>query len=103
MPHQIYGKPSHQLETVTLTLHLPLRRNGYLTRLEASGRSSTKRGSLWSVSEQWTVDEQAAGLQPSDAVHHLALIALQDHPSSQEALFRQLTGQRWIQEELPLD
>ena len=102
MPHPIYGPPSHVLETVTFTLHLPLRRNQYLTRLEVRGEASTRKDRLWFVSETWTTEEQSAGLQPSDAIHHLALIALQDSPSTQEALFRQLTGERWVQEELPL-
>lgn len=101
MPHPIYGPPSHQLETVTFTLQLPTRRNQYLTRLEVRGEASTKRSSLWSVSESWTPAEQEAGLQPADALHHLALIALQDRPSSQEELFRQLTGEPHIQETLP--
>lgn len=102
MPHPIYGKPTHQLESVTFALHLPRRANGYLTRLEAAGRASTSRSALWTVSETWTTDEQEAGLQPTDALHHLSLIAVQDTPSSQEALFRALTGELYIQEELPL-
>lgn len=101
MPHPIYGKPSHQLETVTFTLHLPRRSNGYLTRLEAAGRASTSRAALWTASETWTTDEQEAGLQPTDALHHLSLIAVQDTPASQEALFRALTGVMWVEEQLP--
>lgn len=102
MPHPIYGPPQHVLETVTFRLALPLRRNGFTTSLEVKGEASTSRASLWSVRETWTAAEQEAGLQPSDAVHHLALIALQDHPASQERLFNLLTGERWVQEELPL-
>lgn len=102
MPHPIYGPPSHQLDSIIITLHLPTARNGRITRMEAQGRSSTSRASLWSVSETWTRDEQRAGLEPSDAVHHLALVALQDHPASQSHLEASLTGQGWEQLELPL-
>lgn len=102
MPHPIYGPPSHKLETVDFRLSLPLKRSNYVTRLEVHGRASTSRSALWSVSESWTTDDQVAGLQPADALHHLALIALQDTPYSQEAVFRALTGERWVQEELPL-
>nr|CRY97246.1 hypothetical protein [uncultured prokaryote] len=101
MPHPIYGKPSHQLEVLKFSLHLPNRRNGWLTRLEASGECSTKRASLWSISETWTVAEQDSGLQPTDALHHIALLGIQDHPASQEAVFRALTGEPWVQEVLP--
>lgn len=92
MPHPVYGVPDHKLERVRFTLHLPLPHNENVTSLTVLGESSTARTSLWSVSESWTAEEQCAGLQPADAVHHLALIALQDRPRSQEALFGLLTG-----------
>lgn len=101
MPHPIYGPPSHRLEVVHFRLALPLKRNGYLTSLAVKGESSTSRSSLWTISETWTPDEQEAGLQPTDALHHIALIAVQDRPSSQDAMFRQLTGEPYIQEVLP--
>nr|CRY97245.1 hypothetical protein [uncultured prokaryote] len=101
MPHPIYGKPSHQLDSATFTLVLPSRRNGYLTSLDVAGNSDTQRPRLWSVKETWTVAEQECGLQPTDALHHLALIVAQDRPASQEAVFRQLTGEPWVQESLP--
>jgi len=102
VPHPIYGPPSHKLETVNFRLTLPLRRNAYVTSLEVRGETSSQRSSMWFVNEKWTEADQVAGLQPSDALHHLALIALQDSPTSQEHMFRALTGERWIQEELPL-
>ena len=103
MPHPIYGAPSHTLEAVHFRLGLPLRRNQYQTTLEVKGTASTRISRLWFISEQWTPEEQEAGLQPADAIHHLAMIALQDHPASQERVFQLLTGQRWVQEELPLE
>ena len=101
MTHPLYGPPSHKLERVAFTLHLPDRRNGYLTRLEARGETSTQRRSLWTVSEQWTAGEVSQGLQPADAIQHLALVASQDHPASQEALERSLTGGGWEDVALP--
>lgn len=102
MPHPIYGPPSHKLSLVSFHLHLPLRSNEYQTHLEVQGRASTQRANLWSVSERWEATDVDAGLAPTDALHHLALIATQDHPTTQEQLFAALTGERWIQEELPL-
>lgn len=102
MPHPIYGPPSHVLETVTFKLTVPTARNGRHTKLEVQGRSSTQRASLWSIHETWTQAEVEHGLQPSDSLHHLALIALQDHPASQTQVESCLTGQPWSQLELPL-
>lgn len=92
MPHPVFGPPSHQLDTVELKLYLPDRRNGYMTRLEVSGRSETSRAALWTVREQWLPPEVEAGLQPADAANHVLLTALQDRPDCQSALERQLAG-----------
>lgn len=102
MPHPIYGPPQHRLTTVHFTLSLPTRENGRHTRLEAQGRASTQRSSLWSVSETWTWAEQRCGLEPTDALHHLALVVVQDRPSSQDHLEASLTGNGWEQLELPI-
>lgn len=102
MPHPIYGPPSHRLTTVHFVLTLPTKENGRHSRLEAHGRSSTSRAALWSVSETWTQSEQDAGLQPTDALHHLGLVAMQDQPITQRQLELGLTGQGWEQLELPL-
>jgi hypothetical protein len=101
MPHPIYGPPSHELETVTFRLTIPTRRNNRTTALEVHGRTSTQRSHLWYIHETWTPAEIEHGLQASDAIHHLALIALQDHPSSQAQVESCLTGQPWSQLELP--
>ena len=100
MPHPIYGPPSHELEAVRFVIHLPTRRNGYLTRLEASGTSSTQRGSLWSANEHWTREEASQGITPTDHVAHLLLVALQDRPVSAKALAECLGGPGW--EDVPL-
>lgn len=101
MPHPIYGPPSHELTSITAILHLPTSFNGRSYRLEVSGRSITSRPSLWSVTETWTQAEQSAGLQPTDALHHLALVASQDRPTTQHQLEMCLIGEGW--EQLKLD
>jgi hypothetical protein len=101
MPHPIWGPPDHELETVTITLTLGTRRNGRHTKVQAHGSSSTRRVPLWSVSEAWTSGEVQAGLQPGDAIHHIALVALQDRPTSQNHMERSLMGEGW--EQLSLD
>lgn len=102
MPHPIYGPPQHRLSVVHFTLTLPTRENGRRTRLEAHGRAVTQRASLWSVSETWEGAEVRAGLEPTDALHHLALVASQDRCATQDHLERSLTGQGWEQLELEL-
>jgi len=100
MPHPIYGKPDHVLESVEFTLHLPTTKNGRRWRLEARGRSSTQRADLWSVVETWSPEEVREGLQPTDALQHIALVAAQDAPNSQTALEAQMIGGGW--EDVPL-
>lgn len=102
MSHRIYGAPEHRLEYVTLRLVLPSNRNGRRAQLEVQGRCETQRASLWHVSESWSPEEHRAGLEPTDAAHHVLLCAMQDRPNSQTAIELSLTGQGWEQLELPL-
>lgn len=102
MSHKLYGPPQHQLEYVTIRLALPTHRNGRTARLEAHGRCETQRAALWSVSEMWSAEDHRAGLEPTDAAHHVLLCAMQDRPRDQYAMERSLTGQGWEQLELPL-
>lgn len=102
MPHPIYGPPSHDLEKLELSLWLPTTRNGRHTRLTVLGTCETKRGPLWTYSEAWQAHEVTNGFQPADAVNLLTLAALQDRPSSQEALQRSLAPGAYHEEpELP--
>lgn len=102
MPHPIYGPPEHRLERLELKLQLPHQRNGRRAQLTAHGFSETKRGSLWTMQESWSWSEMHAGLQPCDALHHLALAAWQDRPITQTGLELALTGQNWQQLEFDL-
>lgn len=101
MPHPIYGPPDHVLERVELKLYLPTSRNSRITRLEASGWSETKRGPLWSIQESWSWSECVSGLQPCDALHHVALVAAQDRPVTQGGVEFALTGE--TEPELPFE
>lgn len=100
MPHSTYGPPHHQLETVTIKVTLPQRRNGYQTSLTAHGEASGKRAPLWTIREQWGADEIERGLQAGDAVAHLLLTALQDRPNCQSGMEASLIGEGW--EDVPL-
>jgi hypothetical protein len=100
MPHPIYGPPNHVLTSVRFTLHLPTSENGSRYRLEAAGESVTSRGSLWSVKEVWERTDVTEGYQPCDSLHHLALVAAQDRPNTQDGLSKSLFGLGW--EDVPL-
>lgn len=94
MPHPIYGPPSHALTHVGFDLELPRRANDYEARLYAVGRSSTKRASLWTFHETYAQASPGHGMMPTDALHHLALIAMQDRPDTQARLEHFLQGGR---------
>lgn len=100
MPHPVFGKPTHSLETVEVRLVLPSRHNDYRTSMRAWGRSSGQRTHLWTTGESWSAEDVTHGLQPGDSVHHVVLTALQDRPASQQALEFALGGAGW--EDVPL-
>lgn len=103
MPHPIFGPANHTLETVRFTLRLPTPSNGRKTVVEASGWSSTKRASLWHHTESYDFsDMMPGGYDPADVLHHVALVALQDHPSSQHHFEMSIRGVGWEQLELDL-
>lgn len=102
MPHPIFGEPAHQLHEVAYKLWLPTADTGYQTIVAATGVSNTKRGSLWHVLETWEPNRTRGGYEPSDFIVHSALVALQDHPTSQEQYEACVRGEGWCQDELPL-
>lgn len=67
--------------------------------VHAQGRSVYRRGNLWAESSIFAPgdDQQIA---PADWLHHIALVALQDRPNTQERLLFGLTGGLGVQEEL---
>lgn len=102
MPHPIYGAPQHELERVDFTLVLPVRSNQHRTTLHVYGRAGTARPSLWDLHETWSWTEQEAGYQPSDAVAHAVLVAMQDRPTSQQQIEACMIGEGWTQLQLDL-
>lgn len=101
MPHPIFGKPTHELESIRVVVNLPSPQNGHVTSVRVLGETSTQRATLWSESASWTADEVTHGLQPTDWIGHVLLTALQDRPKDQEALDNGLTGQGWEDVALP--
>lgn len=102
MPHPIYGDPNHVLESVELRLYLPARYSDGTTRLTAYGQASTCRTALWSISETWSPADVHAGLLPTEAAHHILLVASQDHPTSQRQMEACMVGEGWAQDPLPM-
>lgn len=100
MPHPIYGDPNHRLERVEFTLIVPTAENGRRTALAARGTSGTARAGMWLVQEEWSAAEQERGYQPADALQHIALVALQDRPTSQSQVEACLIGEGWCQNPL---
>lgn len=100
MPHPVYGRPEHRLESVEVKLILPSDRTGRVCILEAHGRSSTSRSALWSFRETWTTEEQRRSLEPTDCAHWVILAAAQDRPSSQDMFDRCTMPGGW--EDVPL-
>lgn len=93
----------HKLERVEITFHLPDVRTGRPAGITAHGCTSTKRGFLWTHSEQWVDGEMHdEGYEPCDLVHHIMLVCAQDQPNSAARLAYGLTGGlSWSEEELP--
>lgn len=102
MPHPVYGPPQHRLDEVVFKLWLPTPANGHQTVVAATGVSSTQRASLWHVKETWEPNRTRGGYEPSDFIVHSALVACQDHPTSQEQYEACIRGEGWCQDELPL-
>lgn len=103
MPHPIYGPPQHRMTELAIKLWLPTKENGRKTTLQAFGISETSRGSLWSLREEWSAsDVQPGGYEPTDALHHLAMVAMQDQPTTQAQVEACLVGEGWKQLELDL-
>lgn len=70
--------------------------------LAVSGRSETKRANLWTYQELFTPElDQEKGYSAADALHHVALVCIQDRPNSLERLqFALRGGIAWSQEEI---
>lgn len=92
MNHKIYGKPNHKLDTVSIKLWLPTAASNWQSKLLVMGDTYTQRSSLWSHCEMWSDPLEVTGMTMTDAVHHIALIAVQDRPTTQEMFDFHLHG-----------
>lgn len=95
--HKIWGDPAHELEAVHFQLYLPTKFNERTTTVVATGTSRTSRPSMWVLREEWSASEIEHGYQASDALSHVALVALQDHPTSQAQMEACMVGEGWAQ------
>ena len=92
MPHPIYGPPEHKLHRVEFKLELPARLNNYQAHLTCLGYASTKRATLWSTSESFECRNTVLDLAVVDVLQHVALVAIQDRPTTSSALELGLRG-----------
>lgn len=68
--------------------------------LKAIGRAATTTRALWTLAESWGPSQ--GDLAPHDAIAHLALVVLQDHPNNIDRLNLALRGgSLWDEPELP--
>lgn len=86
---------NHRLSRIDMTLRIDP--DGELS-ISAQGRADTKRTPLWSHEEHFR--QERNDLSASDWVAHLVLVALQDRPTSAQALQDGLRGEGW--EQLPM-
>lgn len=95
--------PVHRLDRLEAVIILPTRENAYNASLAVSGRSDTKRGSLWHYAEGFDGATSALkGYGMSDAIAHIVLAAAQDRPRSLEQLnFALAGGLAWDEPQLP--
>lgn len=85
-----YRSAHHPLVTVRFTLTLPRVGGSEATRITATGENPYVKEPLWRWEESWSWSEQRDGLDPTDTLRWVALIALQDHPTDQETMNRRL-------------
>lgn len=88
--------PRHQLDRVQADL--TINRDGSV-QITVVGRSQGQRADLWRHSETVGADEHS--LVPSDIVHHLLIVSLQDRPRSARAFREAVSGQGWEDISLP--
>ena len=81
------------LDRVDFALRLPLGQGEHSVSVTAIGRCATKRNALWTYAESFDHrDDRSKGYGPADALHHIALVAIQDLPGRLEDLDLALRG-----------
>lgn len=101
--HQ-HHRPIHVLDSLDIKLWLPDKVEGHPPHLEVHGRSRTKRGNLWTYAESFPDERSSSqGYGVGDALHHIALVCIQDTPNTMDRLdFALSGGVTWWQGELPI-
>lgn len=87
--------PRHDLEVVEVKIWLPGRVTAATTSTTCTvvGRTSTRRGNLWSEANVWGPDERwQDGSDVADWCDHLVRSALHHMPTSPETLTQALLG-----------
>ena len=95
-------KPHRRLRTVEFKLRLADPLHQPFWGLHASGWDDNKRTALWHYHEHFepALDEEK-GYGVADAIHHIALVAIQDHPTRLEQVeFALRGGVAWAQDPL---
>ena len=87
------SKIAPDLERVEFTLLLPTSATPGCYGLSAHGRSQFRRAALWSYHEAFDAHLDAhKGYSVADALHHIALVCVQDTPNTLDRLDFALSG-----------
>lgn len=85
--------PLHTLDRVQTTLYLPQRVGSHEYSIRAVGISPMKATPLWTYQEAFDPDlEEEKGYSAADALHHIALVTIQDRPRTLKNLEFALRG-----------
>lgn len=97
-------RPRHHLTSIEARLSIPHPVDRLQQVLTVSGRSVTKRTNLWTYHEAFDLElMQEKGYSAADALHHIALVCIQDQPNTLDRLdFALKGGLAWVQGEFDL-
>lgn len=97
-------RTKHMLTSIEARLSIPHPVDRLQCVLTVHGRSVTKRANLWTYQEYFDLELMTEkGYSAADALHHIALVCLQDQPNTLERLnFALRGGLAWEQGEFDL-
>lgn len=87
------------LDRWTIQRSMAMLAPAWVCEVTITGWCDRRRRPLFQWTEVVTADE--GDLKVSDVVHHFALVAEQDRPTTNAAFHRGLVGEHWDQPELP--
>lgn len=101
MPIHDYMPDALPLASVSFRLWVPEPGQSDTVRLTASGWDREENRRLWLLHETWSHPEVGRdGYEPSDAISHVVLVALQDRPETQAQMESCMIGEGWAQDAL---